>query len=666
MENTLGNVRLEVNCKIIQISYLKIRAEPNSHGTAELTGLLDETGVSDVMTMKMDVLKIKENDRLLFSGVIDKVTVKHIHGVFYIMIKAFTQSVKLDIKKRRRSFQNKKSPYAKIFETVVKKGYGGDFIDSLTAGEPQGKFILQYDETDWEFLIRVSSQFGGVVIPDSLGDKPRVYIGAPNPESAFDEEYNYGVENDIIQNNVTKLNYDEKTARDHITARIKSDAYYEIGTNINYRGEKLVVSEIEFVANNGVIEKKYRLGTRSGIYANYMTNESFTGLSIEGTVLAVREDRMKLHLAIDESQPVNDANWFKFSSFYTSEGQTGFYFMPRAGDGARLYLPEANEDKAFVNFVNRTDGSSNGKTSDADIKYLGNNYGKEIKLAPKEFKITSVNGGIMQIKMTDDGGMEITCNRPVKIRSEEDISFKGEKIKMTAKESVCALVNGGGATLKGVTHFKGSVIEIKGAAAVLPDALADALEFVFDPNPGFSVDGWNADEYKENTNCYAYAFNMLVNPLTQEKFPINGMQPGMLSGQFDAEKISTDAQAYYSYMEIMSGTAEGNKKLVSMITADANAVGLDFLSYDESLTGGYAVALAVRPDMPDYHWYRDNGDGTWSHKPGRTLATDREFLGYDGTGAIKYGEKITDPKDAASKSGYSEFVGYYYIRPTSN
>ena len=167
--------------------------------------------------------------------------------------------------------------------------------------------------------------------------------------------------------------------------------------------------------------------------------------------------------------------------------------------------------------------------------------------------------------------------------------------------------------------------------------------------PKYQPSLWNNNDYQEYTNCYAYAFNMRENPLTGKKFPRRGMQPGMLSGQYDENNFD---------YESISGTDKGNKKLVNKVTADAQAVGLDFLPYSDDLTGGYAVALAVNPGV-DYHWYRENGDGTWSHKPGITEATNREAHNYP-----IYGDIISNPQDAAKKAGYTTFIGYYYIRPT--
>ena len=182
--------------------------------------------------------------------------------------------------------------------------------------------------------------------------------------------------------------------------------------------------------------------------------------------------------------------------------------------------------------------------------------------------------------------------------------------------------------------------------------------FTFDSNPTFNAIDWNTPEYQQNTNCYAYAFNMLVNPLTGQKFPIGGMQPGMLSGQYNI-RTQKDLDTYFK--KYLAGNMFSNTALVELVKSDANATGLDFLPYDENLQGGYRVALVVNPNT-DYHWYRDNGDGTWSHKPGQTTATNLEVLGVGASGLV-YGDIVTDPISAGATAGYTSFVGYFYIRP---
>ena len=60
------------------------------------------------------------------------------------------------------------------------------------------------------------------------------------------------------------------------------------------------------------------------------------------------------------------------------------------------------------------------------------------------------------------------------------------------------------------------------------------------------------------------------------------------------------------------------------------------------------IALVIRED--DYHWYRQNKDGTWSHKPGEFPVTNLD----DADGLI------TDPRNAVSSY---QFVKFYEVGP---
>lgn len=75
--------------------------------------------------------------------------------------------------------------------------------------------------------------------------------------------------------------------------------------------------------------------------------------------------------------------------------------------------------------------------------------------------------------------------------------------------------------------------------------------------------------------------------------------------------------------------------------------------YDVCDIGYYKVALVIAPNR-DYHWYRKNYDGTWSHKPGGTAVTNLD----------RKGNLIYDPESCDRTTGfpsYSEFVGFYQV-----
>ena len=77
------------------------------------------------------------------------------------------------------------------------------------------------------------------------------------------------------------------------------------------------------------------------------------------------------------------------------------------------------------------------------------------------------------------------------------------------------------------------------------------------------------------------------------------------------------------------------------------------------MTGGYWVLLVVDPkgnpcwsdyyqsyiDTTDYHWYRQNPDGTWSHKPGETEAI----------------HGVINPIEDATQRHYTNIVGFFYV-----
>ena len=177
--------------------------------------------------------------------------------------------------------------------------------------------------------------------------------------------------------------------------------------------------------------------------------------------------------------------------------------------------------------------------------------------------------------------------------------------------------------------------------------------------PIYDCKKYNSDKYIINTNCYAYAFGMLNNPITGKKFPEGGNQPGLLSeDEYYLDYVKRGNKRDY-YERYLAGTEESNKNLVNVVKADMETVGINFAEYEEGMEGGKRVALVVNP-YNDYHWYvYDEITGTWYNKNGRYYATNEELMIVDGKG-LEYGDVITDYEHAASLLGYST-VGEYYI-----
>jgi hypothetical protein len=117
-------------------------------------------------------------------------------------------------------------------------------------------------------------------------------------------------------------------------------------------------------------------------------------------------------------------------------------------------------------------------------------------------------------------------------------------------------------------------------------------EFPYNPNL------WNDNSNIKTThNCYTYALGKIVPGLDSKA------QPGYASGY---NHIEDDNYECKEFRERLKKDSPG-----SYLEKFDNAC----------LPGFYKIFLALDPKN-DYHWWRQNSDSLWSHKPGSTNVVD--------------------------------------------
>tara|TARA_B100000780_G_C21126371_1_gene457187 strand:- start:6868 stop:7500 length:633 start_codon:yes stop_codon:yes gene_type:complete len=149
--------------------------------------------------------------------------------------------------------------------------------------------------------------------------------------------------------------------------------------------------------------------------------------------------------------------------------------------------------------------------------------------------------------------------------------------------------------------------------------------------PDYNPDVWNLNyNIKENHNCYAYAINKLA-PNRQDK-----SQPG-----------------YWSNFSSLRNTDYSCATFLKRLKKDIP--GLYITDFKTKCKPGFSKAfLAVAKNNnnntdydsdKDYHFYRQDSSKFWSHKPGRTSATNLD--------ASK--QKIINPLIADRKYDYFNY-----------
>lgn len=137
---------------------------------------------------------------------------------------------------------------------------------------------------------------------------------------------------------------------------------------------------------------------------------------------------------------------------------------------------------------------------------------------------------------------------------------------------------------------------------------------------------WNDNPFVlQNNNCYNYANDLITNTFAQ---PGNG---GGVANPYPPNCPGT-ADASVSDGQVRIANPDMNPAQGQII----------------------ALVVASQVDFMDYHWYRRDQDGNWTHKPGRTRARNTD----------NSGNRIASP-ETCDRGPYKSFCGYFHCVPSA-
>jgi hypothetical protein len=461
--------------KIQQLTELKIVRRPNRHTALYYTGIIPETQkdlyirtatAKDTLTVQQTGGTGKKEP--LFMGLTANIGVKVVRDIYYLEVEGVSHTEDLDIKLRDRSFQDKEQKYSDLLKAVISEYPGGDIQDNVSKGKNLSQFTLQHNETDWQFLIRLASRFNAVVIPDDLTDKARLSFGLPEgkeAESVLHSELpcrigkNLSGYADLSQNCLQSI-----SETDFTYFVVETGQYYPLGSKVKYRDIKLVVAQSIAELKHGNLLYEYLLCPASGLKQKPIFNRQIIGAALEGKVIDTLKDTVRVHFDIDQNQEKEKAWLFPYSSFYTAEGNSGFYCLPQSGDHVQVYFPTVREEEGVALNSVRKDKDSCAKTQNPDVKYFGTNHDKELMMSGGELSLTAKNTkeGQIRIKLNDDEGIEIRSDNEIDLAARKDMVFElDNKVAIKAKDEVQLICGDSSVNMDGITHFKGVEVTIE-------------------------------------------------------------------------------------------------------------------------------------------------------------------------------------------------------------
>jgi hypothetical protein len=182
-----------LNENINEHQKLEMQLEMDDEQRKNLERIIEKEDVG----IEIELAEASENvKRKVFSGIVDYFEILD-YGSYgcRILMKAFSKSVLFDRKneKKYRVFQDKNLMFSDIIDEI-NKDYAEKKLEikySDIAKKQIGTLVVQFDETDWEFLVRLASQLktGMFVVEQGIILFGMVEMGEVKKENKYFSDY---------------------------------------------------------------------------------------------------------------------------------------------------------------------------------------------------------------------------------------------------------------------------------------------------------------------------------------------------------------------------------------------------------------------------------------------------------------------------------------------
>lgn len=428
----INEIQVQCNIPLEQIHSLSIKESMASHTIAELTAGI-ESGSLRIIEQQLSgqplVIEAEKDGKkiLLFSGVICQICIESEAVYETVYIKAYSLSWLLDLEKKNRSYQGDTS----IIELIQKIGKENSFsILCYTQDQKTTEPFIQYRETDWEFLVRLSTHLHVPFYVAGDYEDKGLFLGFQEQGSVVNisplyEKYCVDAEK------MKAVNHDTKKA---VYCEVMTGQILHLGQCVQYQNNTLRVFEVSMFLECGVLHCISKLAGSAYYMIPTIYNPHIKGVALKGTVLKRQNETVKVHLDIDDEQDVNcayDYPWFP-------EYGNVFYCMPEKGSEIRLLI--AGEDERTAVGIDCA-GWNSETYKEAQVpsnRWFSNDQNKKMIMRPFDIELSGEDGD-SKITFNDSTGQNIKSCGNIMIQANGKIYIQGTKVHMNAPQEITAI-----------------------------------------------------------------------------------------------------------------------------------------------------------------------------------------------------------------------------------
>ena len=302
-----------------------------------------------------------------------------------------------------------------------------------------GGTLIQYQETDWNFLKRMASKLGLPLVPDISYYYPRFYLGLPEGEKkelgeilscdmCFDGRY-YAVSGKCLVDREDFICYDVVTRTS-----------LSLGDRVTYEGRELLVSRKKTELAGGEVIFTYRLAGNSYTWVPWEDNPDYMGMSFVGSIVGTQGEQVEVAFDIDKSAAGGNSY-----GFAPATGNL-MYCMPQKGTKTALYIGNGDEAQGIATGCIRTNGSTCEGTGSPEKKSFRSEHGKGMDLYPQSMGLDGGETG--KITFEDETGTTIESNGGLVLMAKEGIRLESMTgIVMQGMSDIMALYSEGASSL---------------------------------------------------------------------------------------------------------------------------------------------------------------------------------------------------------------------------
>ena len=411
----------------------------NAHSVCSFTVKAGNVDHSDFLQKIGKDISIDNGDEFIFFGYIDDVNAEVRFSETEVTIHAVSYSKKLDVAEKRRIFQNPE----KTLQTITR------YIQSESSSEIECSCqetiqepIIQHNETDFAFLIRLAQRCGMQIFVRDM-------IKANHISLLIERTINTSVQK--LSEEPEKISFQIRCQSDisqkyQMIDMIVRDQFFDTGVRLCIDGTTYYVAELSLELERGVFKYHYVLLEEGAVPDTVsMTLPAYVMMRGITSDHDDPEGKGRIQVKFDceyvDAQP-DRMMWIPYLTPYTAENG-GIVFLPDKGDIVDIIYASGTLTAQQSTGNTRLAGS----LMDVQNKHIANINGKRITFSKDCLELTAGNNTILltendivikvkdtKLSVSDKGihikstGSAISVERDISIHAGNNVDVKGMKI----------------------------------------------------------------------------------------------------------------------------------------------------------------------------------------------------------------------------------------------